>query len=77
LRCVTISYNKNSNEFLGINTFGIRMKHEVFDKWLNEKRSVDYVIENLKQANFDPEFYRKYEKEILKEYEIFTNIVTS
>lgn len=77
LRCVTISYNKNSNEFLGINTFEIRMKHEVFDKWLNEKRSVDYVIENLKQANFDPEFYRKYEKEILKEYEIFTNIVTS
>ena len=77
LRCVTISYNKNSNEFLGINTFGIRMKHEVFDKWLNEKRSVDYIIQNLKQANFDPEFYRKYEKEILKEYEIFTNIVTS
>lgn len=64
LRCVTISYNKNSNEFLGINTFGIRMKHEVFDKWLNEKRSVEYVIENLKQANFDPEFYRKYEKVI-------------
>ncbi|QQX77141.1 MULTISPECIES: NAD(P)/FAD-dependent oxidoreductase [Aequorivita] len=64
LRCVTISYNKNSNEFLGINTFGIRMKHEVFDKWLNEKRSVGYVIENLKQANFDPEFYKKYEAEI-------------
>lgn len=68
LRCVTISYNKNSNEFLGINTFGIRMKHEVFDKWLNEKRSVDYVIKNLKQANFDPEFYRKYEKEIQSKF---------
>lgn len=64
LRCVTISYNKNSSEFLGINTFGIRMKHEVFDRWLNEKRSVDYVIENLKQANFDPEFFKNYEKEI-------------
>ncbi len=68
LRCITISYNKNSNEFLGINTFGIRMKHEVFDKWLNEKRSVDYVIQNLKQANFDPEFYRKYEKEIQSKF---------
>lgn len=64
LRCVTISYNKNSSEFLGINTFGIRMKHEVFDRWLNEKRSVDYVIENLKNANFDPEFFKNYEKEI-------------
>ncbi|OAD91523.1 NADH dehydrogenase [Aequorivita soesokkakensis] len=68
LRCVTISCNKNSNEFLGINTFGIRMKHEVFDKWLNEKRSVDYVIENLKQANFDPEFFKNYEKEIQTAY---------
>lgn len=68
LRCVTISYNKNSNEFLGINTFGIRMKQEVFDQWLNEKRSVDYVIQNLKQANFDPEFFRRYEKEILSAY---------
>ncbi|MBK5213697.1 MAG: NAD(P)/FAD-dependent oxidoreductase [Flavobacteriaceae bacterium] len=68
LRCVTISYHKISNEFLGINTFGIRMKQEVFDTWLNEKRSVDYVIENLKQANFDPEFFKNYEREILKEY---------
>ncbi len=70
LRCVTISYNKNTNEFLGINTFGIRMRHEVFDKWLNEKRSLEYVIQNLKQANFDPEFYKKYEGEILKEYSL-------
>ncbi|CAM3306820.1 NAD(P)/FAD-dependent oxidoreductase [Aequorivita lipolytica] len=68
LRCVTISYNKNTNEFLGINTFGIRMRHEVFDKWLNEKRSLEYVIQNLKQANFDPEFYKKYEKEIQSKF---------
>tara|TARA_R110002020_G_scaffold2415_4_gene11212 strand:+ start:1545 stop:2846 length:1302 start_codon:yes stop_codon:yes gene_type:complete len=68
LRCVTISYNKNSNEFLGINTFGIRMKHEVFDKWLNEKRSVDYIIQNLKEANFDPEFYKNYETEIQSKF---------
>lgn len=68
LRAITISYHKESGHFLGINTFGIRMKHEVFDNWLNEKRNVDYVIENLREANFDPEFFRRYEKEILKEY---------
>jgi len=68
LRCITISYDKNTGKFLGINTFGIRMKQEVFDRWLNEKRDVDYVIQNLKEANFDPEFYRRYEKEILEEY---------
>jgi len=68
LRCITVSYHKETQQFLGINTFGIRMRHEVFDCWLNENRDVDYVIKHLKQANFDPEFYRKYEKEILSTY---------
>lgn len=62
--CVTIEYNASTNVFLGINTFGIRMRHEVFDKWLTEKRTIDYVIEHLSDANFDPEFYKRYEKEI-------------
>jgi NAD(P)H-nitrite reductase large subunit len=61
---IRISYNKNTNEFLGINTFGIRMRHEFFDTILTEKKSVEFVIANLKKANFDPEFYSKYETEI-------------
>ena len=61
---IRISYHKVSNQFLGINTFGIRMRHEFFDDVLTKKQSVDYVIKNLKQANFDPEFYKRYEKEI-------------
>lgn len=65
LLCITISYHKESNLFLGINTFGIRMRHEMFDKWLNEKRSIHYVLEHLPDANFDPEFYKQYEKEII------------
>ncbi|WP_353779057.1 FAD-dependent oxidoreductase [Winogradskyella sp. 3972H.M.0a.05] len=63
-KCVTISYHRDTNEFLGINTFGIRMRHETFDRWLTEKRDVDYVVEHLAEANFDPELYKHYEKEI-------------
>ena len=74
--CITISFHKESNLFLGINTFGIRMRHEIFDKWLTEKRNVDYVLEYLKDANFDPEFYKQYEDEIVQKYnsEFGTNI---
>ncbi len=68
LRALTLSYNKETAEFLGINTFGIRMRHEVFDRWLHEKRSVDYVVKNLGEANFDPEFFKRYEADILEEY---------
>lgn len=67
-KCITMEYHQSSNQFLGINTFGIRMKHEVFDKWLTEKRTIDYVIDHLKEANFDPEFYKTFEAEILKSY---------
>jgi len=60
-KCITVSYHKETKEFLGINTFGIRMRHEVFDRWLTEKRDVNYVMQHLAEANFDPEFYKKYE----------------
>ena len=67
-KCITIAYHKDTNEFLGINTFGIRMRHETFDTWLTEKCSVEYVINHLSEANFDPEFYSHYETEILSTY---------
>ncbi len=66
--CITIAYNKESKLFLGINTFGIRMRHEIFDRWLTEQRNVDHVMEHLKDANFDPEFYTQYENEIVTAY---------
>ncbi|UII74673.1 NAD(P)/FAD-dependent oxidoreductase [Flagellimonas sp. HMM57] len=66
--CATIAFDKNSNQFLGINTFGIRMRHEIFDRWLTEERSIDHVIEHLRDANFDPEFYKNYEHEIVSKF---------
>ncbi|GAL70370.1 NAD(P)/FAD-dependent oxidoreductase [Jejuia pallidilutea] len=67
-KCIHINYNKNTREFIGINTFGIRMRHEFFDKMLNEKQSVDYVLEHLADANFDPEFYKQYERNIVLKF---------
>ena len=67
-KCITVAYNKDTNAFLGINTFGIRMRHETFDTWLTEQRDVDYVINHLKEANFDPEFYKHFEQDILTAY---------
>lgn len=62
---LTVAYHRDTRRFLGINTFGIRMKHPVFDRWLREDRTVDEVMEQLAHANFDPEFYKKHEKSIL------------
>ena len=46
----------------------IRLRHEVIDRWLNEKRDLEYVLHHLNKANFDAEFSRKYEKEIFNLY---------
>ena len=67
-KCITVATETATGRFLGINTFGIRMRHEVFDRWLTEGRSTDHVIEHLSEANFDPEFYRKIEAQILEAY---------
>ena len=63
-KAIRISFHKDNFQFLGINTFGIRMRHEFFDKILSEKQSIHFVLKNLKEANFDPEFFKSYNKEI-------------
>lgn len=61
-------FDKADKTFLGINTFGIRLRHENFDQWLKTGVSIDYVMEQLKEANFDPEFFKSYEKDIILAY---------
>ncbi len=63
-KAIRISYDTKTNEFLGINTFGIRMRHEFFDDVLTQKKSIDFVIENIKLAQFDPEFFTSHDEEI-------------
>ncbi len=74
--CITVAFHETSKQFLGINTFGIRMRHNICDRWLTEERSVDQVMEFLKDANFDPEFYAQYESQIVSKYnsEFGTNL---
>jgi NAD(P)H-nitrite reductase large subunit len=66
--CLHLVYDKASNKLLGINTFGIRMRHEVCERWINGEKDMNYIIEHLKDANFDPEFYKQYENQIVNQY---------
>lgn len=67
-RAITIAFNSGDHRFLGINTFGIRMRHVVFDRWLTQKKDIQYVLSHLEEANFDPEFYQQHEKEIFRSF---------
>jgi NAD(P)H-nitrite reductase large subunit len=61
-------YNKEDETIIGFNVLGMRLRHEVCDKWLQGKRKIDDVMANLYQLNFDPEFFDKYERKILSSY---------
>ena len=60
---IRILWDKNTLAFKGLNSFGIRIRHEVCNDWLNNKIPVKIVVQQLYKANFNPEFFRGYEKE--------------
>ena len=61
-------WDKETKQFLGVNTFGIRLRHEGFDQWLRERKSITYVMKHLEEVNFDPEFFSRHEKEIVEAF---------
>ena len=47
---------------------GIRYRHEVCEKWIKNKTHIEDVLQNLGMANFDPEFYKQYESDVIDIY---------
>jgi len=67
-KAIRLVYDINDKTILGFNVMGIRFRHEVCEKWLKEKTPLETVIQDLSLANFDPEFYKQYEQNLLDAY---------
>ncbi len=67
-RSIRIVYDNQTQEILGFNLMGQRYRHEVCEKWLRDKTPIETVLQNLSLANFDPEFYKEYEAEVISIY---------
>jgi NADH oxidase (H2O2-forming) len=65
---MNFAFEKKTDLFLGVNTFGIRLRHQLFDAWIKEKKNIEFVLTNLRAANFDPEFFKSFESEILTKF---------
>lgn len=74
---MTIAYHPETNVFLGINTFGIRLRHEYFNNVLKKQMDVGKVIGGIRIANFDTEFYSKWHKDLIKDFNRETGIETT
>lgn len=67
-KCLKMVFDKQTKRFIGLNVFGIRLRHELLDRWLSEERDVEFIISHLKNANFDPELFKGDEKAIIQSY---------
>ena len=63
---IRITYDKNEGNVLGFNLMGVRYRHEVCEKWIKDKTPIETVLRDLGLANFDPEFYKEYEHEVVQ-----------
>ncbi|MFP6645463.1 MAG: hypothetical protein VCF24_18170 [Candidatus Latescibacterota bacterium] len=43
-----------ADRVIGFNTMGVRFRHRVCEAWIAEGRSLEYVLDHLEEANFDP-----------------------
>ncbi len=57
-REATIRLVAHHGALIGANLIGSRWNHTVFERWIHERRSLEYVVENLREAQFDFEFGR-------------------
>lgn len=68
-KSIRIQHEKSGErKVLGFQTMGIRYRHEVCEEWLEAGRPLAWVLENLGVANFDPEFYRQHEGDLIAVY---------
>ncbi|MEZ4948637.1 MAG: FAD-dependent oxidoreductase [Saprospiraceae bacterium] len=68
-KSIRLVYDDYSKKILGFNLMGVRYRHEVCEKWIKEETNIEKVLEQLPIANFDPEFYKSYEQNLIKQYE--------
>lgn len=68
-RGIRLQWNKATKAFTGLNCFGIRIRHEVCNDWLNNETNIMEVVKELRKANFDPEFFKSYEKAFKTSFE--------
>lgn len=67
-KSLRINYRSDDESVTGFNVIGIRYRHDACQRWIEERRPLRWVLENLGAANFDPELYPQHEAELVASY---------
>ncbi len=69
-KAIRFLYEKETAKLLGINLLGVRYRHDLCHHWLQQGYTLHEVMQELPAVNFDPEFFQRYEEELLRQYYI-------
>ncbi len=61
---------------IGFTAMGLRLRHEVCERWIREQAPLARVLDHLSDANFDPEFFARHEHEIVLAFEAHLASIT-
>ncbi|MCC7026846.1 MAG: NAD(P)/FAD-dependent oxidoreductase [Saprospiraceae bacterium] len=67
-KSIRLVFNIETSEILGFNLMGIRFRHEVCETWISKKTGLNDVVQNIRLAFFDPEFYKNYEVSFVESF---------
>jgi len=67
-KSIRLVFHKKDKTLKGVNLMGIRYRHDVCDKMIRDQWPMKKVFQNLKYANFDPEFFKRYEDDLVGMY---------
>ncbi|MDO6392313.1 FAD-dependent oxidoreductase [Pontibacter sp. BT731] len=67
-KAIRFLYEKGTARLLGINLLGVRYRHDLCHHWLQQGYTLHEVMQELPAVNFDPEFFQRYEEELLHQY---------
>ncbi len=67
-KSIRINYDRSTGFVIGFNLMGIRYRHEVCEKWIQQSAHIETVLQHLGLANFDVEFSTQHEVDLLERY---------
>jgi len=67
-KSIRLVYDAVDGKILGFNLMGVRYRQELCQEWIRTQTHIEEVLQNLGAANFDPEFFKEYESEVVRIY---------
>ncbi|GAB3499649.1 hypothetical protein GCM10027341_23370 [Spirosoma knui] len=59
-QCLRINYRKTDQSVVGIHALGLRLRHAVCERWIQQRTPIENVLSQFRQADFNPEFSESY-----------------